>query len=66
MNKTFLRRVLTLTLSLAMLLTVILPTGVYAAETIATIAIRGEADYQIAFEVLDIVHAERKKVGKAP
>ena len=74
--KPLLQRVLSLILSLVLLVTmgaVALPVAAHTAENSAKstesgqkveVAIKGKCDYEAAYEILDLVNAERKKVGK--
>lgn len=62
------RRILTLFLSFILLITTLaLPVSAApkkANEPISKIAVTGTADYKAAFEVLELVNAQRKKVGR--
>ena len=59
----FPRRLLSLVLSLVLMVTLFALPVSAASNDLIEVAVSGKANYAIAFEVLDLVNAERKKAG---
>ncbi len=59
-----LRRILSLVLSAVLLITALALPVSAATTTLSKISVTGTADYKMAFEALDLVNAERKKLGR--